>query len=194
MYTPKHFEVDDHDEIFKFLEKNSFGQLISMVEDRLFGSPIPFFVNQDQKTLFGHVAKHNPQWKNIEAQEVLITFQGPHAYVSPSWYCSPGIPTWNYQAVHVYGNCRLVTETKELATIVNELTRKNEASSGTPWNPEYNPSLLNAIVGLKIEITEIQCKYKLSQNRSSRDREQVAQQLEKRGATRLSLAVKNEFQ
>ena len=103
MYIPKHFNVSDKEEILAFIKGNSFGQLISLVEGKLFSSHIPFLFRGENQSLLCHVAKNNPQWENIEGQEVLITFQGPHDYVSPSWYSSPGVPTWNYQSVHIYG-------------------------------------------------------------------------------------------
>ena len=101
MYIPKHFEVTDKQEALEFIKFNAFGQLISTVEGRLFVSHLPFLVSDDRKSILCHLAKNNPQWKGIEEQEILVTFQGPHDYVSPNWYSSPGVPTWNYQAVHV---------------------------------------------------------------------------------------------
>lgn len=124
---------------------------------------------------------------------MLVTFQGAHDYVSPSWYESPGVPTWNYQTVHVYGKPKLITETEALSSIINKLTRIHESSFDQPWQPNYKGSMLNAIVGIEINITEIQCKYKLSQNRPESDQAQVAEQLRKRGSIRLSQAIlKNE--
>ncbi|MCG7981359.1 MAG: FMN-binding negative transcriptional regulator [Candidatus Thiodiazotropha lotti] len=193
MYIPQHFEVTDKEDIFAFIEANAFGQLISMVNGSLFSSHIPFLLSNDQQTLIGHLAKPNPQWEGIEGQEILVTFQGPHDYISPSWYASVGVPTWNYQAVHVYGKCEPIFEPEKLTNIVEGLTRKYESSFEEPWKPEYRESLLRAIVGLEIEITEIQCKYKLSQNRTKQDKEQVVQQLEKKGSIHLSHAVKSEL-
>jgi len=123
----------------------------------------------------------------------LVTFQGPHEYISPTWYNSPGVPTWNYQTVHVYGKPELVTEKEKLRSIVNELTRVHESSLKEPWEPEYKDSLLNIIVGIEIKITDIQCKYKLSQNRSDRDRMQVAKELKNRGSVQLSSVMKVEL-
>jgi transcriptional regulator len=193
MFIPQHFEVTDREEILAFIKANAFGQLISSVEGRLFSSHLPFFLGNDRQSLICHVAKRNPQWKGIEDQEVLVTFQGPHDYVSPSWYSSPGVPTWNYQTAHVYGKPTLITETEKLKNIVNELTGVYETSLEKPWEPEYKDSLLNAIIGIEIKITEIQCKYKLSQNRSESDQNQVTEELQKRGSVQLSQAMKNEL-
>lgn len=190
MYLPSYFAVDDLEEVAAFIQANAFGQLISSVEGRLFSSHIPFFLSSDKASLTCHVAKKNPQWKRIDGQEVLITFQGPHDYVSPSWYASSGVPTWNYQAVHVYGTPALITETAKLRSIVNELTRRHESSFARPWEPKFRDSMLNAIVGIRIMITEVQCKFKLSQNRSERDRLKVAEELGKHGSSGLSQAMK----
>ena len=103
MYIPKHFEVTDEDEIFAFIEENAFGQLISHVKGRLFSTHLPFLLSENRKKIVGHLAGKNPQQSELEGQEVLVSLEGPHDYISPAWYSSPGVPTWNYQAVHVYG-------------------------------------------------------------------------------------------
>ena len=129
MYIPKHFNVTDKEEILGFIKANAFGQLISLVKGKLFSSHIPFLLSNDNQSLICHVAKSNPQWESIEGQEVLVTFQGPHDYVSPSWYSSPGVPTWNYQSVHIYGKPHLITELEQLSSIVNELTGIYESAT-----------------------------------------------------------------
>jgi len=190
MYTPAHFEVTERKEALAFIKAHAFGQLISMVEDRLFSSHLPFLLNDNEDKLLCHVAKQNPQWLAIEQQEVLLTFQGEHDYVSPTWLESAGVPTWNYQAVHVYGSAKTVTEPVALKAMVDALTNEHESVMKTPWTPEYKASLLNAIVGIEISIDDIQCKYKLSQNKSERDQVLVADALEERGSTQLSKAMK----
>ncbi len=193
MYIPQHFEVTDREEIFAFIKANAFGQLISSVKDRLFSSHIPFLLSNDGLSLICHVAKQNPQWESIEGQEVLVTFQGPNGYVSPSWYNSPGVPTWNYQTVHVYGKPGLVTDSEKLRSIVNELTKVYESSTAKPWQSEYKDSLLKGIIGIEIKITEVQCKYKLSQNRSKSDRLNVIDEFQQTGSIQLSRAMKTEL-
>lgn len=193
MYIPKHFNVTDREEILAFIKSNSFGQLISLVDGKLFSTHIPFLFSGDNQSLLCHVAKNNPQWENIEGQEILVTFQGPHDYVSPSWYSSPGVPTWNYQSVHIYGKSKIISEKEKLSRIINELTGIYESSFEKPWKPEYKESMLNAIIGIEINITDIQCKYKLSQNRSENDRVQIIEEHKKRGSTQLSQATKNEL-
>jgi transcriptional regulator len=189
MYIPKHFEVTDEEKIFSFIEANAFGQLVSSVARRLFSTHMPFLLSPDRKKLLGHVAKQNPQHSEISGQEVLVTLQGPHDYISPTWYSSPGVPTWNYQAVHVYGQCSVFDDPNRLKEIVDGLTRKYEAAFSERWQPEYKPSMLGAITGIEISISEIQCKYKLSQNRSTQDQKQVINSLEKLGASALAEAM-----
>jgi len=191
MYIPKHFEITDSDEIFAFVKANAFGQLVSSVNGQLFSSHLPFLISEDKTTLICHVAKQNPQWEDIESQEVLVTFQGPHDYISPSWYDSPGVPTWNYQAVHIYGKPQIITDSEQLKNTVETLTKTYESTTEQPWTPKYKGSLLNIIVGIEIEITNIQCKYKLSQNRSISDQEKIIRALKKRGSVRLSQVMKN---
>ena len=191
MYIPNSFQVSDQNEKFSFIESNSFGQLISTVDGRPFSTHAPFLLSGDQTKLFGHLAKQNPQVQNIEGQDVLVTLQGAHDYISPSWYENPGVPTWNYQAVHIYGICRLMDSSQKVAELLERLTKKHESKLSNPWLPEYNPSMLNAIVGIEISIEEIQCKYKLSQNKSNTDRKGVIENLKAIGSSKLAKAMQN---
>ena len=190
MYIPKHFHITDRDEIFSFIEHNAFGQIISTVQGRLFSTHIPFLVSDDKQKLCAHFARQYPQSKNINGQEVMITLEGPHGYISPSWYLNPGVPTWNYQAVHIYGICKILPELTAVKTIVDTLSNKYEEAFETYWEPDYNAGMLKHIVGFEIEITQIQCKYKLSQNRSEQDLNSVIKQLQNRGSKTLADAVK----
>ncbi len=189
MYIPKHFEITNDDEIFAFIDANAFGQLISNVDGKLFSTHMPFLLSRDKSKLLGHLALHNPQHTEINAQEVLVTIEGAHDYISPSWYSSPGVPTWNYQAVHIYGQCSVTKNPEWLHEIVSALTKKYEAAFETPWQPEYKSSMLGAIVGVEVTISEIQCKYKLSQNRPPEDRAQVIEQLRAVGSNNLAEAM-----
>jgi len=189
MYVPKHFEITDKGEINSFIEANAFGQLISTVGGRLFSTHLPVLLNDEGNHLLGHLARANPQWKDIEEQEVMITLQGPHDYISPSWYHSPGVPTWNYQTVHIYGNCHVFEDATKLKQVVDKLTEKFESAFEEPWKLTYKASMLQGIVGIEVEITEIQCKYKLSQNRSREDQTKVTKLLQETGSRELALAM-----
>ncbi len=191
MFVPQHFSVTDENEKLKFIRMHSFGQLISHVDGQIFASHLPLLLSDDGKKLVGHLARANPQWSQLEDQQVLVVFQGPHAYVSPSWYSQPGVPTWNYQAVHVYGHVQCLHDSERLRQIVEELTRINESEFDSPWQANYDIRQLQGIVGLEIEIEQIQCKYKLSQNRQQQERTDVADQLQKLGELSLAAAMKD---
>jgi len=190
MYIPRDFHITDREEIFSFIEHNAFGQIISTVQGRLFSTHIPFLVSDDKQKLFGHFARQNPQSKDIDRQEVMVTLEGPHGYISPSWYLNPGVPTWNYQAVHIYGICKILPELTAVKTIVDRLSNKYEEAFETYWEPDYNAEMLKHIVGFEIDITDIQCQYKLSQNRSEQDRENVISHLQDTGSTGLADAIR----
>ena len=190
MYVPEKFKIDDADEIFSFLTANAFGQLVSQHEGRLVVSHLPFLVAEDRRTLKCHVARQNPQWQQIGGQQALATFIGPHDYISPSWYQGAGVPTWNYQAVHVYGRCRVFDDAGELATLVDALSGIYEARFADPWQPKYPDSMLKAIVGIEVDIEDIQCKYKLSQNRPAADHRPVIEHLDELGAGELVAAMR----
>lgn len=189
MYIPKNFEITETSEIFSFIERHAFGQIISNLNGKLFSTHIPFLLSDDKKHLLGHLAKQNPQIQNLDGQEVLITLEGPHDYISPSWYEGAGVPTWNYQALHIYGACTVFNDSERLAQLVNTLTEKYESKFEKPWKPEYKATMLGAIAGIEISINEIQCKYKLSQNRSEQDQKNVALQLKRKGSILLAEAM-----
>lgn len=190
MYTPKHFRITDEDEIFAFLAANAFGQLVSVHEQRLTVSHLPFLVKRAERRIYCHLARPNTQWQTLAGQQVLATFQGPHDYVSPSWYQSAGVPTWNYQALHVYGRCRVFETADEIRSLVDALSAVYESAFAAPWQPTYPDSMLGAIVGVEIEIEEIQCKYKLSQNRPARDHAGVIDKLEQLGSEAVARAMR----
>ena len=192
MYIPKHFAVKDHEAIFEFAEENAFGQLISTLDGELFSTHLPFLFSKDKKNITCHLARQNPQSANLEGQEVLITLSGPHAYISPSWYTAPGVPTWNYQAIHIYGTAKVFTDPERLKVVVDSLTNKYESAFESPWQPDYKASMLRAIVGVEIAITRVQGKYKLSQNRSLEDQARVIAQLNTLGENSLAKAMAKE--
>tara|TARA_R110000772_G_scaffold30532_14_gene75736 strand:- start:3233 stop:3817 length:585 start_codon:yes stop_codon:yes gene_type:complete len=190
MYIPGHFDQPDRDKAISFIRANSFGQLVSLVEGRLFASHLPFMISNDGSAMLCHLARQNPQWEDVEAQEVLVTFQGPHDYISPSWYTAPGVPTWNYQVVHVYGNCRSIHSPDELKAIVERLTQCHESKFQIPWIPKYSEAMLKSIVGVEVSVTEIQCKFKLNQNRSEQDRAGVIAALDEHGSGNLAAVMR----
>jgi len=191
MYIPKHFAVSDHHEVLSFIRNNTFGQIISLVEGKLFSSHIPFLLSDDGGRMLGHdVARSNSQWREVEGQEVMVTLEGPHDYISPSWYQSESqVPTWNYQAAHVYGVCSVFSDVDRLKTVVDALVDKYESNFEKPWQPDYSASMLRGIVGVEVTIIDIQCKYKLSQNKTDLDRDSVIENLQKLGSPKVANAM-----
>jgi len=182
MYLPEHFAETDLQRISALVQGYPFGMLVTAPEGIPFVSHLPFIYEPEAEPkgrLIGHMARANPQWRHLSAGGDLLTvFQGPHAYISPTWYASPGVPTWNYAVVHLRGRARLVEGEHELEALVERLTQVHEAGRDTPWSPaltgERRSRLLGAIVGFEIQVTEIQAKFKLSQNRPNEDQQRVA--------------------
>ena len=132
----------------------------------------------------GHMAKANPLWKTFEKNpEVLLIFHGPHTYISPTWYNHINVPTWNYQAVHVYGQPRIVTDPEEFHAILSRLVARHETGSSYRLEslpPDFVANNMKGIVGFQIEVTRIEANYKLSQNRDDADYQNIVQQLHSR--------------
>jgi len=182
MYIPSHFRESDERVLAEFIDAHSFGTLVTIDRGLTFASHVPFLYDREGHTLHAHLARANPQWQQIaDNPEVLVIFQGPHGYVSPTWYANPGVPTWNYAAVHVYGRARAVDDAAATGRHVEKLAARFERGSAAPWVPDYDPRMLAGIVGIEIAIREIQGKFKVSQNRSAEDRTRVAARLEARG-------------
>lgn len=187
LYIPEAFVERDADRLAAFLENHPFGTLISVDEGVPIISHVPLLFERGAGMygrLTGHLARANPHWQLlIKGETVLTLFQGPHAYVSPAWYATPGgVPTWNYAVVHVQGVPRLVEDPRQCAEILRQMTAIYESRFPAPWQfdgaEEKYSRLLDRIVGLEIEITAIQGKFKLSQNRSPADRRQVIGKLQ----------------
>jgi transcriptional regulator len=185
MYIPEHFNERDPERISALIEGHPFGMLVTAPEGVPFVSHLPFLFERpagSQGKLLGHMARANPQWQHFSTgSEVLAVFQGAHAYVSPSWYSSAGVPTWNYAVVHLRGKPRLIEGEAELEALLEQLTRVHESPMPSPWEPkltgERRSKLLSMIVGFEIEVTHIQGKFKLSQNRPLEDQQNVVKEL-----------------
>ncbi|MFT6094852.1 MAG: transcriptional regulator [Pseudohongiellaceae bacterium] len=192
MFIPNHFDASDQAKIAEFLNDNSFGDLVSIVDGRPLATPAAFLFDDEREILSLHIARANPQWQTIEGEQVFFIANGPHGYISPSWYADAGVPTWNYQAVHFNGIATVFSEPARLKLLVNELTARSEKRSPKPWLPSYPESMLRGIVGIEIAISEIQCKFKLSQNRSVIDQKQSIQALEDLGNSELARVMRKE--
>ncbi|MFT4562027.1 MAG: transcriptional regulator [Gammaproteobacteria bacterium] len=184
MYIPTHFRENDPQELARVIQQNNFGCLISTLDNRPFATHLPFVYEPHNKRLVGHMARANPHWPGLEASstEVLVIFQGPHSYISPTWYAKPGVPTWNYVAVHLYGHFLVLRDPKEHRQAMTTLTNLHEAAQETPWSVDFDSpmttKMLEQTVAFEIVIKETQGKFKLNQNRSSEDRSNVIDSLE----------------
>ncbi|WP_223587540.1 FMN-binding negative transcriptional regulator [Neobacillus bataviensis] len=188
MYIPKYFKVTDVEEIWDFVQKNSFGTIVTTIQGKPIATHLPLRLIQkgDDYYLTGHMAYGNPQWRTFETcEDVLVMFQGPNAYISSSWYGHEEVPTWNYQAVHVYGKA-IILERDELIEELTIMLEKYEENRENPvlWDklsPQLLDSELKGIVGFKIKVGEIQAAYKLSQNRNERDYINIINKLRNEG-------------
>jgi transcriptional regulator len=187
MYIPHYFRNNNIAEVKDFIKQNSFAILINNSGNQIHATHIPLVLGQDDKgndTLTGHISRANPQLKNFkENSEVLVIFNGPHTYISSSWYDHENVPTWNYIAVHITGKLKII-EGEKLMSSLKSLENKYEANSEQPVSVEkISPKLLEenlrGIIGFEIAITDIQAAYKLSQNRDEKNKAAIINQLEK---------------
>jgi len=185
MYIPKYFKVTNVDEIWDFVQKNSFGTIVTTQQGKPIATHLPLGINKkgDDYYITGHLAYGNPQWRTFETcEDVLVMFQGTHAYISSSWYGHEAVPTWNYQAVHMYGRASIL-EKDELIKELTTMLEKYEKNRENPvlWDklsPDLLESQLKGIVGFKIKVGEIQAAYKLSQNRNETDYRNIIDKLQ----------------
>lgn len=194
MYIPSSFAETRHDVLAEFMARHSFGTLVtSDAAPGLCASHLPLLVQRrdeaGQTTIFSHVARANPQWQALRpATEVLVIFTGPHAYISPRWYEEKvAVPTWNYTAVHAYGRPRLIDDPKHVRQILSQTVEKYEGTGSGAWRDSDLPEdfvakMASAVVAFAIDVTRIEGKFKLNQNRSAADRKGVIAALEAAGS------------
>ena len=184
MYSPPYNRLEDRTELLEFMRANSFALLVTGTGGTLHASHLPVMIQQhrEQIVIDTHMAKNNPQWKEFFDEEVMVVFSGPHAYVSPRWYEEhERVPTWNYAAVHAYGVPQVISDRKHKY----DSQRRLIAALDPQWlpqfdalRPQYVEQMLNGIVNLQIAVTRLETRWKLSQNRSRREQELIAAQLE----------------
>jgi len=175
------------------MRANPFAILISTADDGPFATHLPLFVRTEEEKVFlrGHVGKANPHWRYLEKQPQCLTiFHGPHSYISPSNYTArESVPTWNYAAVHLYGNARVFSTPEDLLGMLHELMSTFEPAYAEQWaslDEAFRQRMLSHIVGFEITATKIEGKFKLSQNRSREDQANVIASLEKAEDTAVS--------
>jgi transcriptional regulator len=193
VYIPEHFRGHDHADAIAFMRTNPFAILISSTDEGPFATHLPIFVSEtdDHLVLRGHVAKANPHWRHLDQNPQCLTiFHGPHAYVSASNYTTrENVPTWNYGAVHVYGNARVFASSDDLQGVLHQLIGTFEPAYADQWasfSDAYRERMLSHIVGFEIAGTKIEAKFKLSQNRTKEEQANVIASLEKAEDTAIS--------
>lgn len=194
MYIPHQYKNEELSEIKAFIKENAFAILVNEVDERPWATHIPLELEIDEggrDMLVGHISRANPQWKHFTKQkEVLCIFNGPHSYISSSWYKEEEVPTWNYIAVHIYGTLTILDEAAVLHSL-HKLVDKYEMQSKHPVSlhnmSETTMKQVKGIVGFKIEINDIQAAYKLSQGRE-RDYENITRELEEKEAASKAIA------
>ncbi len=203
MYTPQSFKEDRLEILHEFMRCNPFGLLVSNGADGPLATSIPFHLIDDGSQfglLQAHFARANQHWQSIDGCSVLIVFQGENAYVSPKWYPSKEedgkvVPTWNYVMVQVRGVARVIDDASWLRRQITVLTNQQEAAHADPWKvsdaPEsYIDGQIKGIIGLEINLTALEGKWKVSQNRAVLDRKGVAANLAALGNSKMSALVR----
>ncbi|MED2971844.1 FMN-binding negative transcriptional regulator [Fictibacillus sp. B-59209] len=184
MYIPKLFEINDEEMMFDVIEQYSFATVISRHEGVPFATHLPLVLDREKRMLYGHFARPNHQWKDIEQQKVLVIFQGPHCYVSPSWYeTREAVPTWNYVTVHVYGEIQVIQDEQEMAETLFSMVKQYENPESSydvnDLDPHYISGMQKGIVGFKLAVTSMEGKAKLSQNHPLKRQQMVMEKLSK---------------
>ncbi len=189
MYSPKYHVEENQEVLNNVMRDHGWAILVGSVEGTPFATHLPFMLDEtrgENGTLISHMAKANPHWQSFEAnQEALVIFWGPHAYISPSWYDKqPSVPTWNYVTVHAYGSPRLIDDEKAMVAAQKDLVETYEGPEG--WRLEDQPEkfvkgMLTGIVCFELEITRLEGKFKMSQNRHEDDLPGIVSGLRRRG-------------
>lgn len=191
MYLPKHFAESDQTVLHDLIRTHPFATWVTQDDDGLLVNHLPMMLDTTRGahgTLVGHVARANPVWRTaLRQRPSIVIFQGPQAYVSPSWYPSKQahgkvVPTWNYALVHAHGAARAIEDRDAVLAIVTRLTNTHEAAMPAPWQvsdapADYLDTMLRAIVGIEIPIEKLVGKWKVSQNRDVQDRAGTARGL-----------------
>jgi len=203
MYLPELYAENRPEALHRFIREHAFGMLVTQTAEGLEANHIPFVLEAERGergVLLAHVARANPIWRQVrDGQDVLVVFRGVHGYISPNWYESKArthrhVPTWNYEAVHAHGRISVHDDEKFVRGMVAKLTREQEAAMPQPWKmsdapADYLAEQLAHIVGIEVELTRLEGKRKLSQNRERRDFDSTVAALRARGQDALAEAM-----
>jgi transcriptional regulator len=183
MYIPSHYRQNNRDEILKFIQRFSFGTIITASNGLPVATHLPFVIEStgDNLKLLSHFARANKQWEDITRQQVLVIFSEPHAYVSPAHYENlQNVPTWNYMAVHAYGKAQLWEDPARVSGLLEQTINNYEPGYLSQWKSlpaGYQEKMIRGIVAFEINVTELQAKEKLSQNKKDSERARIADTL-----------------
>ena len=184
MYIPKFYRLGD-DEAVEIMKSYPFATMVTVDNYRPIATHIPVEIREENGKVFaaGHIAYGNMQKNHLDDGDALLIFQGPHSYVSSSWYGAENVPTWDYLAVHAYGKARIISG-GELESHLASLLQHYESGreNGRVWDtftPGYIQNQIRGIIGFEIEITSIEAAGKMSQNRNDADYKAIVAELEK---------------
>ncbi|MNE07826.1 Protease synthase and sporulation protein PAI 2 [compost metagenome] len=203
MYLPSHFAAADPEALHQLVRAHPLGALVTHGEQGLDANHLPFEFDAgegEHGVLRAHVARNNPLWQEVkEGDEVLVIFKAVDGYVSPSWYPSKQahhqqVPTWNYAVVHAHGRIRVRDDARFVRRLLASLTRVHEAAEPAPWKMadaprDYIEAMVQAVVGIEIEVSQLVGKFKLSQNKEEGDRLGAVDALQAKGQTALAAAM-----
>lgn len=203
MYIPPYYKENDEQKLIEFMQAYNFATLISTSDSNMCATHLPFVIEKrgEKLILVCHMAKANPQWQVFTQNEVLVIFQGPHAYISPTHYeKQQNVPTWNYIAVHATGKTKIISEPSEVISLMEKTINLFEKAFYEQWkslSPEYVNGMLKAIVGFEIEVTKLEGKFKLSQNKTKNEQKNIVDSLGKNedtAQTEISKEMKKKLQ
>lgn len=193
MYIPKNNLQTDKKQIVEFIQRFSFGTIITAKDNLPIATHLPFLVFQNETGIIlkSHFAKANGQWKDIEENNILVIFTEPHAYISPKNYDKElNVPTWNYISVHAYGQGKIINETERISELLERTIETYEVDYKQQWNrlpQDYKTKMVNGIVAFEISVTDLQAKEKLSQNRTENEQTKIIDSLSSSKNTNESL-------
>ncbi|HVJ35730.1 MAG TPA: FMN-binding negative transcriptional regulator [Terriglobia bacterium] len=208
MYLPPHFTETDSERLRQTIASAGLVTIVTATDEGLEASHIPLHYDPTPAadgsapfgTLYGHLAKTNEQWRRFRTDiDALAIFQGPDAYITPSWYVTKQetgkvVPTWNYVAIHAYGRLKTFDDAPRLLDLVTRLTQRHEKTRSKPWSvqdapADYIAAMLKGIVGLELPISRLEGKWKMSQNRSAADQSGVVTGLRDAGETEVAAVM-----
>jgi transcriptional regulator len=194
MYVPEPFRVADRAEMHALMRARPFATLVSAGASGLTATHLPTMLKPGEASagvIECHLARANGHWKDFAGGlDALMIFQGAEGYIRPAWYPSKGqhgkvVPTWNYATVHAYGRAQTIDDPAWLERHVSELTNQQEHDQHAPWATTDAPAtyiekMLRGIVGIRFDISRLEGKWKMSQNREAADRTGAASGLRAR--------------